>query len=110
MNSLNKLIQENNAESIFNVSGHPSWSFFNIKGTDESSSWAIYTLYLQEMFKRGILTLGSHNISYSHSDNDIKYLVSTYAEIIPLIVKGINEKYIDKILEVDALKPVFKVR
>jgi glutamate-1-semialdehyde 2,1-aminomutase len=110
LNSLNKLIQENNAESIFNISGHPSWSFFNIEETDECLSWSLYTLYLQEMFERGILILGSHNISFSHTDEDIEYLLSVYADVIPLIINAINHNKVDSLLKTNPLKPIFKVR
>ena len=39
------------------------------------SQWEIKTLYLQEMFARGILILGTHNMSFSHGDNDVARLL-----------------------------------
>jgi glutamate-1-semialdehyde 2,1-aminomutase len=65
---------------------------------------------MQEMFARGILTLGTHNMSYSHSDQDLDKLFVTYREVIPLLVKAIKEKSLEEMLHCQVLKPLFKVR
>lgn len=110
LEKLNPLIIDNNLNNFFYTSGHPSWSFINFKEQNKYSIFEIKTLFLQEMFKRGILILGSHNLSLSHNKNDINQLLSVYAEVLPLISESIqNCTLLDKI-DGDILKPLFKVR
>ena len=40
------------------------------------------------MFERGILTLGTHNISYAHSNEDIDRLLQVYDEVLAVPRKG----------------------
>jgi glutamate-1-semialdehyde 2,1-aminomutase len=107
---LREAISKYAASDIFSVSGHPVWSFLLIKDDAFYTQWQIKTLMMQEMLARGILTLGTHNMSYSHSDSDLEKLFRAYDEVIPLIVKAINEKTLEKLLHCETLKPLFKVR
>ena len=43
----------------------------HIKEQQKYNSFEIKTFFLQEMFKRGILALGLHNLSFSHSKKEI---------------------------------------
>ena len=62
------------------------------------------------MFRRGILITGSHNVSYSHSEEDIDKLLSVYNEVFPLIVNAISNKSLFDLLEAEVLIPLFKIR
>jgi len=110
VNKLNKLISENSYESYFSTAGHPSWSFLMISAGENTSDYEMKTLFLQEMFKRGILTLGSHNLSYAHDSSDLEKLLSTYEEVLPLIVNADRENKVKSLLECEPLVPLFKVR
>ncbi len=107
---LNKLIYDNNLNDIFWTSGHPSWSFLHIKGQKKYSSFEIKTFFLQEMFKRGILVLGPHNLSFSHSKKDIDKLIDSYEEVLPMIKRHIDNKDLLENTRGEILKPLFKVR
>lgn len=109
-NGVDNIIKKNNSENIFDIKGHPSWSFFVIKDSNGYSSFQIKTLFMQEMISRGIITLGTHNISYSHSDDDIIKLLTAYEEIIPIMIDAINRREIEKKIRCEFLKPLFKVR
>ena len=107
---LTAIISNNNAGNILSVSGHPTWSFLLIKDTAPYTQWQIKTLFMQEMLARGILTFGSHNINYSHSDDDVKKLLAVYGEVIPMLVTGVNDQTLEKMLCCQPLEPLFKVR
>ena len=96
--------------NIFFTSGHPSWSFLQTKEQERYSLLEIKTLFLQEMFKRGILTLGSHNISFSHSKDMVDHLIEVYAEVLPIIEKNLNNQTLLENIQGDILKPLFKIR
>ncbi len=107
---LQTIIKKYKANNIFSVSGHPAWSFLHIKENLTYSVLEIKTLFLQEMFKRGILILGTHNLSYAHKKSDIDKLLAAYNEIIPIIVGAINNKTLLEQLNCKPLKALFKVR
>jgi len=68
-------------------------------------------LFLQEVFARGVLTLGTHNMSYAHSDEDITRLLNIYNEVFELLKEIIKKKNVmDKWLKTEPLVPLFKIR
>lgn len=105
-----QVINRHNMESIISFSGHPSWSFLLFKDVNQYSQWQIKTLFLQEMFTRGILTLGTHNMSYAHTDSDISGLLAAYDQVFPLIKEAIGQSSLDKRLRCNPLEPLFKLR
>ena len=107
---LNQLIDNKGLSAIFWTSGHPSWSFLHIKEQKEYNAFEIKTFFLQEMFKRGILTLGSHNISFSHTKEIVDQLLDVYAEVLPMVNENIQNKTLLESIQGDVLQPLFKVR
>ena len=67
-------------------------------------------MFLQEVFARGVLTLGAHNMSYAHSDEDIKRLLNAYNEVFMLIKEIIEKNVMHKWLKTEPLVPLFKIR
>jgi glutamate-1-semialdehyde 2,1-aminomutase len=110
LGQLNQLINSENLGDIFWTSGHPTWTFLHIKEQKEYFTFEIKTFFLQEMFKRGILTLGSHNLSFSHTKEDIDRLLKVYAEVLPMIKHHISNKDLLENIQGEILKPLFKVR
>ncbi|VVH61805.1 aminotransferase, Class III pyridoxal-phosphate dependent [uncultured Gammaproteobacteria bacterium] len=110
LEQLNQFIDSENLGDIFWTSGHPAWTFLHIKEQKEYLPFEIKTFFLQEVFKRGILTLGSHNLSFSHTKEDIDRLLKVYAEVLPMIKHHINNKDLLENIQGEILKPLFKVR
>jgi glutamate-1-semialdehyde 2,1-aminomutase len=110
LDQLNKLIDDNKLSNIFWTSGHPAWSFLHIKDQEEYDNFEIRTFLLQEMFSRGVLVLGTHNISFSHSKKDIDSLIAVYAKVLPMIKQNIKDQTLLENIHCDILKPLFKVR
>ena len=96
--------------NVLSMSGHPSWSFINILGTQKYPSLMLKTLFLQEMFKRGFLILGSHNVNFSHTDRDIEQLLLAYSEVVELMKAGLENNTIEDQLNCEPLKNIFSVR
>ncbi len=66
------------------------------------------SLVQQEMIKRGILWGGFHNMSYSHSDEDIEYTLKAYREVLPILKKAVDEKNVNGYLKGEPVEPVFR--
>ncbi len=110
LEKLNQLINDKNLGDIFWTSGHPSWSFLHIKEQEKYNIFEIKTFFLQEMFKRGILTLGSHNISFSHTKEIVDQLLDVYTEVLPMAKENIKNQTLLENIQGDILQPLFTVR
>ena len=97
-------------DGFLKITGHPAWSFLVIDDAEGYDSFEIKTLFLQEMFERGILTTGSHNMSYAHSEEDVVKLLAAYDEVFAILRDAIRERRIAQLLRCDPLKPLFEVR
>ncbi len=98
------------AAHIFSVSGHPSWTFLNFSDANGVSAFETKTLFMQEMFERGILAFGTHNLSFAHDDADIDALLAVYDAVMPLLAAAVNERRVRQLLKCAPLEPLFKVR
>lgn len=110
MDGVNTLITKHKLESVLAISGHPSWSLFTFKDTPDYGAWDIKTYFMQEVYKRGIITIGSHNVNASHSEEDILTLLSVYDEVFAMIGQALTNKNLADMLECEPLVPLFKVR
>jgi glutamate-1-semialdehyde 2,1-aminomutase len=110
LTGLTELIERHRLGDTLAAAGHPSWSFVVIKDTPQYSQWLVRTFMLQELFARGILYIGSHNLSYAHSDEDIQRLLGTYDEIFELLAKHTKAGSLESQLRCTPLQPLFRVR
>ena len=84
---VDNLLAKHGAGGFLSLAGHPSWSFLLFRDAAPYSQWDIKTLFLQEMFQRGVLAYGTHNMSYAHSDADVQQLPPVYDEVLPLLAE-----------------------
>ena len=62
----------------------------------------------QELIKRGILWSGTHNISFSHSINDIEYTLEAYKEVLLLLKKAIETDTVLQQIKGVPIQPTFR--
>ena len=68
------------------------------------------TLFIQEVVKRGFYTLGTHNISYAHNEDDIQKLLEVYAIVFKKLKEAVELSNVKDQLECEVLVPLFQVR
>lgn len=110
LDEVNASITSYGLEDILSVSGHPTWSFLLIKDHNYYDAFTIRTLFMQEMMDNGILTLGSHLLSYAHSDDDIDAIVAAYKSFLKKLSTGLEAQTLLDMLRCEPLRPLFKVR
>lgn len=110
LDGLAGLVEKHGCGEFLSVAGHPSWSFLLIRDGEGADQWEVRTLYIQEMVQRGILTLGSHNMSFAHSDEDVQQLLDAYDEVLPLLSSAVRDGNVRDQLRCEPLKPLFRVR
>ncbi len=104
------LIDQLGLGDVFSVSGHPSWTFLSMKDARGATAFEIKTLWMQELLERGILSVGTHNLSYAHSDEDITRLLAVYGEVLPFIGRKLDQGGVLGALRCAPLVPLFKLR
>lgn len=107
---LRSVIDENRLGDLFRVAGHPSWTFLVVTAAGKTEQALVKTFLLQELFAAGVLCLGSHNLSASHTDADIDQLLSIYRQLLPRIHELLREEKISDELHAEPLQPLFTIR
>lgn len=110
INGTSALVARHGLDDVLSVSGDPTWSFLNFRDSEPYTLWQLKTLFMQELFARGILAFGSHNMSYAHSDVDIAALMDTYDEVFGILRGAIDRRNLMDLLRCKPLEPLFKVR
>ncbi len=105
-----QLIAKHGLADMLSTGGKPCWSFLLFRDAGGYSQWEWKTLFLQEAFAHGILTLGTHNMSYAHSDKDIDKLLNSYDAILGAFKEVYDTPNMKQRLRAETLIPLFKVR
>ena len=103
-------IAENGLEGILKISGHPSWRFLNWTATEKYTVDEIKTFFMQEVFKRGLLVLSTHNITLAHTPKINNKVHNIYNEVFTQLNRALTNDLLRNELKVEPLKPLFKVR
>ena len=108
--AVGKLISDSGLDQVLSVSGHPVWSFLLIKDHEYFDASTIKTFFMQEMMDNGILCLGSHLLTYAHSNEDIDLMIRSYDSFIGKLKEGLEHRSLVGMLRCEPLRPLFSVR
>jgi glutamate-1-semialdehyde 2,1-aminomutase len=97
-------------QSNFSLSGHPSWMILNWTIEDPETLAQAKTLFLQEMLRRGVLILNTHDVTTSFSAQDSELVVSAYRESLKVVETGLLEGTLSNLLQCEPIRPLFTVR
>ncbi|SDN37020.1 aminotransferase class III-fold pyridoxal phosphate-dependent enzyme [Afipia sp. GAS231] len=110
LTEVTKLIDKHGIGHFTSTSGDPTWSFLLFRDLEGTNAFEIKTLWMQEMMERGLLSVGTHNISYAHSEADVDALVAAYDAIFPILRQAVDHRAIRQYLKCEPLEPLFRVR
>jgi glutamate-1-semialdehyde 2,1-aminomutase len=110
ISGINKLISKHSLSEILTIGGYGAQPALFLKDHETYSSFEIKTLFMQELFSRGILGLGIHNLCHAHSEQDITKLLCACDQIFETIYQTINNQNLADRLKCKVLSPLFKVR
>lgn len=68
----------------------------------------IKSLVQRELFRRGILWSGFHNMSYSHTDEDIAYTLNAYREVLAILKESVEQNTVASRLRGKPVESVFR--
>ncbi len=66
------------------------------------------SLLQQELIRRGILWGGFHNMSFSHTDDDVAYTLAAYREALPVLHEAVRNGSVRSSLKGEPVEPVFR--
>jgi glutamate-1-semialdehyde 2,1-aminomutase len=98
------------SKSLLEFTGHPSWFFLKWSVADARTLNEVKTLFLQEMLRRGVLVLGTHDVTTAFTADDIALVAAAYAETLDVIVDGLDRGDVAARLECQTLVPLFTLR
>jgi hypothetical protein len=98
------------SRSYLNFSGHPSWIFHQWTIDDEATLANAKTLFLQEMLRRGVLVLNTHDVTTAFTDADVQFIAKAYREALDHVDKALMNDSFDSVLECEPITPLFRVR
>jgi glutamate-1-semialdehyde 2,1-aminomutase len=98
------------SKSLLEFTGHPSWIFLKWSVADARTLNEVKTLFLQEMLRRGVLVLGTHDVTTAFTTDDIALVAAAYAETLDVIVDGLERGDVAARLECQTLVPLFTLR
>ncbi len=98
------------SKSLLEFTGHPSWFFLKWSVADARTLNEVKTLFLQEMLRRGVLVLGTHDVTTAFTADDIALVAAAYAETLDVIVDGLERGDVAARLECQTLVPLFTLR
>lgn len=108
--SVNEIIESYSLQEYLTLSGHDSWKFLNWSSKNTVEIPKIKTLFLQLMFKNGVIVLGSHNVNLAMGKQETGKIIDAYEKCLKVMSDAINDASLDAILEAEPLAPLFKVR
>jgi glutamate-1-semialdehyde 2,1-aminomutase len=108
--AVQSLISKHELEQCISIKGRPCWSFMQFRDTDFASALELKSLYMQELLANGILSLGTHNLSYSHNDADLKQLFTAQDQAFQTICEALNKENVTDCLVGPPIEQIFKIR
>ena len=90
--------------------GYPNWSLVKFLDEAGQESLLLQTLFQQEMVKRGIFIISTHNLTAAHDENAVEKTLNTYAVVLKTLGYWLNDGDPSQFLEGPIIQPIFRVR
>jgi glutamate-1-semialdehyde aminotransferase len=103
-------IQRYGLSEFLGIGGRPSWTLMQFKDAPGATAFAIKSLYLQVLLSQGILSAGSHNMSYAHTADDLAQLATAQDRACSEIAQALRKGDILNRLNGPPIEPIFRVR
>jgi glutamate-1-semialdehyde 2,1-aminomutase len=108
--SVTDLIVKYKLSEVLSLVGHPTWKILKWESSEKYDVNEIKTLFLQEMFRNGVLIIGSHNVSLAMGDREIMLIKRAYGKALKIISLAIDSGNVRSYLKADPLVPLFTLR
>jgi glutamate-1-semialdehyde aminotransferase/spore coat polysaccharide biosynthesis protein SpsF (cytidylyltransferase family) len=101
---IHDLIIRNNLEQYIELEGHVSLNRIKFRRND------IKTLFIQEMIRKGVLIIASHNLSYAHGMPEIDRVIGAWTHALGVIRQAVDAKNTAAFIEGQSIQKFAAVR
>ena len=107
MKHVNKEIKNYNLSEFVKIMGKEPWTLINFSNFRNINKFELKYIFMKNMAANGVLTLGTNNVCYAHTQKDINKIKQAYSNTLKLISEIVfeNRRYNYK-----SIKPIFSVR
>lgn len=106
----NALAKQAGLHPRFECIGFPSWSLLKFRDATGKDSFLERSLWQQEVVKRGILQLVTHNLTAAHGGTSTEQTLQAYAATFKTLTGWLADPNPARFLEGPMIEPVFRVR
>lgn len=104
----NEIITRKNLNDYLQLGGF-NWSvFLTVKNKQGEIDFGLRTLFMQEMIKRGVLYQGILAPCFSHTTQDIDWMLAAFDESCDVFMLGLQDGYEKHLIGDQVIKPVFR--
>ncbi|MES2854618.1 MAG: aminotransferase class III-fold pyridoxal phosphate-dependent enzyme [Bdellovibrionota bacterium] len=107
---VNTLISRYDLNSVMEFKGKDSWYLLAMQGYKNEPVEVVKTFFLHELHQRGVLTIGTHNICYAHSPDDVQHVVNGYDGALARLREELDLQNMTSRMKTPIVRPLFKVR
>jgi glutamate-1-semialdehyde aminotransferase len=107
MNGVRQILEQRGLQAYFSLTGF-NWSVgLLVKNSQGQPDMTLRTLFMQEMIRRGILYQGILSPCYSHTYEDMDWMLAAFDESCEVFSQAL-EKGVEHFLVGPEIKPVFR--
>lgn len=106
----NAFAKEAGLADYFRCVGQPTWSLLQFFDAEGKGSFLHRSLFQQEVIKRGLLILATHNMTSAHDELSTERTLEIYATVFKTLAKWLSDSDPSRFLEGPMIEPVFRVR
>ena len=107
---LNTLAKEAGLSDRIRCVGYPQWSLIRFLDAEGKESFLTRSLFQQELVKRGVLALTTHNMTTAHDASAVEQTLEAYAEVLKTLSGWLSDADPSRFLEGPMIQPVIRVR
>ncbi|MDP6952977.1 MAG: aminotransferase class III-fold pyridoxal phosphate-dependent enzyme, partial [Alphaproteobacteria bacterium] len=104
------LIEQFDLTQVMQLRGMAPWKVVVFEDHAGARREAIRTLWMREMIRHGVLTLGSHNICYAHDAHDLAIISRAWEKALGALRDALDSGALESNLPCPVIEPIFRVR
>ena len=110
MDTTRQLLAKHGLTDCMGIGGKPCWSLMQFHDTGGATAWEIKSFFLQELIASGVLSVGTHNMAYAHTPDDVALLAHAQEGAMAAVRSALDAGDVRARLNGPPIQPVFRVR
>jgi glutamate-1-semialdehyde 2,1-aminomutase/spore coat polysaccharide biosynthesis protein SpsF len=105
-----QIVTQNRLDEVVTLKGLAPWITLNFREHPSADADMIYSFFVREMARNGVLTQGSHNVCYAHGEEDIAWVEAAYDATLSALADRLKSNSLARAMEGQVVRPLFKIR